>query len=421
MIRDVLIRQKREFEQRLKDRYVERDCPPSALRDSDLVKVVIGPRRAGKSFFAVRQIGHVQGTGYVNFDDEHLDGLTDFDGLLSGVDDLYGRPTHLLLDEIQNVPRWELLVNRLQREGRRLVVTGSNSHLLSSELATHLTGRHQQILLFPFSYREVRRMMGTELTQAEQKSLLNRYVRDGGFPEPWVKDVDRTDYLRTLVNSVLYKDIVKRFHIRAVQGLDDLAHYLFSNVAKEFSYQNLTRTTRCRSVHTAEKYVRHLQEAFLFFTVKRFSFKVREQAASNKKVYCLDTGLAVALGFRPGADEGRLMENLVAIELHKSELMGNAEVFFWRGDQGEEVDFVIRQDKKVAALLQVCRDISDARTLSREVRALVRAGHQLKCRDLLILTEDVEKVEQAEWFGLKGRIRYVPLWKWLSDRAGSAT
>lgn len=418
MIRDVLIRQKREFEQRLSERYIERDCPPGALKDNDLVKVVMGPRRAGKSFFAVRQIGRGAGAGYVNFDDEGLDGFTDFDGLLGVVDDIYGRPTHLLLDEIQNVPRWELLVNRLQREGRRLLVTGSNSHLLGSELATHLTGRHQQILLFPFSFQEALRLQVTALSGAEQRSLLTEFLRDGGFPEPWVKNVDRRDYLRTLVHSVLYKDIVKRFHIRSIQGLDDLARYLFSNVARECSYQNLTRVTRCRSVHTAVKYMRYLEEAFLFFTVRRFSFKVREQDSSNKKAYCVDTGLAVALGFRSSPDDGRLMENLVAIELRKREMRGEVEIFFWRGAENEEVDFVVRQDLKVAALIQVCLDVSDPGTRSREVRALVRAGHELKCRNLVILTEEAETEESAQWFGMKGNIRYVPLWKWLTEPAG---
>ena len=416
MFNDALIQQKREFEQRLSEPYVERHFPAAALRDSDLVKVIIGPRRAGKSFFAARLLGRMGGGGYVNFDDERLAGASDLDGILHTMDDVYGCPDHLLLDEIQNVPRWELWVNRLQRQGRRLLLTGSNSNLLSTELSTHLTGRHQQILLFPFSFPELPRLQGTELTGAEQRSLLDAYLREGGFPEPWVKKYDRAEYLRTLVNSVLYKDIVKRFRIRALQGLEDLAHYLFSNIAKEFSYQTLGRVTRCRSVHTVAKYLRYLEEAFLFFTVRRFSFKAREQTAANKKVYCVDNGMITALGFRSSPDEGRLLENLVAVVLRKRELNQLAQVFFWRGTQNEEVDFVVREGLKVTGLIQVCRDVSDPKTRSREIRALLKAGSELGCRDLLILTPAVEKEESAQWFGIKGDIRYLPMWKWLQEQ-----
>jgi predicted AAA+ superfamily ATPase len=352
----------------------------------------------------------------VNFDDERLAEPGSADALLAAVDEVYGQPQHLLLDEIQNLPRWELLANRLQRQGRRLVVTGSNANLLSSELATHLTGRHQPILVFPFSFAELVRLQGRALTEAERHSLLDRYAGDGGMPEPWVTGVQRTEYLRTLVHSVLYKDIVRRFGVRAVQGLEDLARYLCSNVAKEFSYRTLTQVTRCRSVQTVERYVRHLEEAFLVFTLRRFSFRVREQAAFNKKAYAVDTGVASALGFRPGLDDGRLWENLVAIALRRRELRGGPQVCFWRNVQGEEVDFVVREGLAVTALVQVCRDVADPRTRSREVRALLKAGAELRCRHLLVLNDSEEREEEAQWFGTRGRIRYVPLAKWLETQ-----
>ena len=413
MLRDVMIEQRRDFQRILAERYVQRTCAAVALQDSPLVKVVIGPRRAGKSFFAVHLVQNLGHPGYINFDDERLSGTLNSDDLLAAMDDIYERPKHVLLDEIQNVPQWELLVNRLQRQRRRLVVTGSNSNLLSTELVTHLTGRHQPIVMFPFSLNELTRMSDSAMTEPERRGLLDRYAQEGGMPEPWVAGINRTEYLRTLVQAVLYKDIVRRFRIRAVQGLEDLAYYLFSNVAKEFSYRTLTQVTRCRSVHTAAKYVSHLEEAFLFFTLRRFSFKVAEQVTFNKKVYCVDTGMAVALGFRPGRDEGRLWENIVAISLHKRELRGEAQVFFWRNAQNEEVDFVVREGLKVTSLIQVCRDLSDPKTLNREVRVLLKAGAELQCRDLLVLTSGDEREENAEWFGTKGRIRFVPMLRWL--------
>ncbi len=416
MIRDVLLEQKRELELRLAEPYVEREFPQGSLQDTDLITVIIGPRRAGKSFFATRLVAGIGDYGYVNFDDERLAEVSDFDVILQALDDLYGRPKHLLLDEIQNKARWELMANRLQRQGRRLYLTGSNSNMLSTELATHLTGRHRLILVFPFSFRETLRLEKQELTEIEQQSRLERYMRRGGFPEPWVKNLEQTEYLRTLINSVLYKDIVKRFRIRALQGLEDLAYYLFSNVGKEVSYQTLARVTRCRSVHTVEKYLRYMEEAFLFFTIRRFSLKVREQAAANKKIYCVDNGMATSLGFRFSPDAGRLLENLVAVILRKKEVNNLAQVFFWRNPQNEEVDFVVREGLKVTGLIQVCKDLSDPKTRNREIRALLKASSELKCRNLLVLTESTEGKETAEWFGIRGSIRFLPVYSWLREQ-----
>lgn len=414
MMRDIILLQKREWEQRLAERYIERDAVLRAVGDDDLIRVVVGPRRAGKSFFALHALACMGRCGYVNFDDERLLGLRDYDDLINAVDAVYDRPETLLFDEIQNLDRWEIFLNRLQRQGRRLLVTGSNSNLLSSELATHLTGRHLLIPLLPFSYAETLRLTEGELTASEQKMRLESYAQDGGFPEPLLKPLDRNDYLRTLAHAVLYKDIVKRHRVRAVQGLEDLCRYLFSNVAKEYSFQSLARVTRCRSVNTAEKYVRHLEEAFLFFSVRRFSFKIREQAAYNKKIYCVDNGLALAMGSRSSADQGRLYENLVAIALWKHCLKHEVEVFFWKNAQNEEVDFVVKRGRRIEALIQVCQQLDDTRTQDREIRALLKAGEELKCDNLLVLTEDDEKVETKEWYQLRGRIRFVPLWKWLA-------
>lgn len=415
VLNDVLLTQRREWEQRLSERYVVRVNTRIGVSD-DLVQVIIGPRRAGKSFFALHALRSEKSCAYVNFDDERLVNLENYDDLVNGLDMVYDRPRTIILDEVQNLPRWELFVNRLQRQGRRLVVTGSNSNLLSSELATHLTGRHRLIVVLPFSYPERLQLSAHALTESEKQAQLAVYVGEGGFPEPSLKPIDRGEYLRTLLQAVLYKDIVKRRRIRAVQGLEDLAHYLFSNVAKEFSFQTLTKVSRCKSVNTAEKYLRYLEETFLFFTVKRFSFKVREQAAYGKKVYCSDNGLAVAGGFRFSADTGRLYENLVAIALWRAVLCGQSELFYWKSARHEEVDFVVKKGLRIEFLMQVCLCVDDVKTYEREVRALIKAGEELRCRKLLLLTENQESTEQAEWFGMKADIQCIPLWKWLEGQ-----
>jgi len=316
---------------------------------------------------------------------------------------------------VQNLPKWELFVNRLQRQGCRLTITGSNAHLLSSELATHLTGRHVQIVLFPFSFSEYIRSLGQDMTEPETAEALRRYAEMGGYPEPLVKEVNRREYLTTLLRSILYKDIVVRHRIRSVQGLEDLATYLMSNVAQEYSHNTLTKVTRCRSVHTVEKYLRCLEEAFLFFSLRRFSFKVREQVRSNRKIYCTDNGLVTSASFRFSSDLGKLYENVVAITLRKQELDGKLESYFWKGPKQEEVDFVIKEGLCVTQLIQVCLNVHEPKTKDREIRALLKASAELKCKDLLVITEAAEHEEDASWFGLRGKVRFVPLWKWLLE------
>src|SRR3990167_44293 len=203
MVRDVLLVQKRELEDRLREGYVERAAKAGAFK-SPLIHVVLGPRRAGKSFFAMHGLKKMGGFGYVNFEDERLAEIRDYDEVVAAVDALYGKPKRLLLDEIQNLPKWELFVNRLQRQGYRLVVTGSNAHLLSSELATHLTGRHMPVVLFPFSFSEYLRTIPGEMTGREKAEAFRLYAEEGGYPEPIIKKEDRRGKLSPLFKAHLY-------------------------------------------------------------------------------------------------------------------------------------------------------------------------------------------------------------------------
>jgi len=413
MLKDILIFQKREIERRLDELYVERDFDFSRARH-DLIKVILGPRRAGKSFFAMRLVRELGAFGYVNFDDERLTNLEDFDALIAALDSVYDSPRHLLLDEVQNLPRWELLVNRLQRQGYDLTVTGSNAHLLSSELATHLTGRHLPIVMFPFSFNECLRARGKELTDNERAEAFRSYAEEGGYPEPLLKNAPRREYLTTMLHSILYKDIVVRRRIRAPQGLEDLTSYLMSNVAQRYSLNSLAKVTRLKSVRTVEKYLSHLEEAFLFFSVRRFSFKVRRQALAGRKIYCIDNGLVTSKSFRRAADTGKLYENTVAIALRKKEMEGALQFFYWQGAQQEEVDFVIKQGDRIASLIQVSVNLDNPHTKSREIRGLLKASEELGCDNLVILTDSEEGEEKAEWFGLRGTVRLLPVWKWLA-------
>jgi len=260
-IQDILILQKREIQSRMKEKYVERKT--NIKLDNDLIKVIIGPRRAGKSFFAIHTLNNLNNFGYINFDDEKLTDIKDYNEIISSINEVYNKPKYILLDEIQNLPKWELFVNRLQRQGFKLIITGSNSNLLSRELSTHLTGRHSLVTIFPFSFNEYLELEEKELTSLETKEKLSQYLIHGGFPEPLIKNVDLKEYLSTLFNSVIYKDIVKRYNIRNIKEIEDLSYYLISNIASEYSFNSLSKVSKVKSSHTTRKYLKYLEESFI--------------------------------------------------------------------------------------------------------------------------------------------------------------
>jgi len=415
MIKDILLMQKRELEKRLAEWYIEREIDYKKF-DNDLIKVIIGPRRAGKSFICFHILNRSGNFGYANFDDEKLVETENYDEIINAIDSIYDKPKNILFDEIQNLPKWELFVNRIQRQGYNLIITGSNSKLLSRELATHLTGRHMPINIFPFSFAEFLQLDNKELTESETKSKLSDYVTKGGYPEPCIKKIDYKDYLSVLYDSIIFKDIVKKYNIRFISGIEDLAIYLISNTTKEFSYNTLTKVTRCKSVHTVEKYLNYLEESFVLFKLDRFSYKIREQISSNKKIYCIDNGFihSKAFGFSP--DIGKLYENVVAVDLKKMEIDGKLKMYFWKNSQQEEVDFVVKHGAKITQLIQVCYDIKNTKTKEREKRVLLKASKELGCDILLVINGDCESEEEIEWYGEKRKIKFIPLWKWLLRR-----
>ncbi|MBM4338762.1 MAG: ATP-binding protein [Deltaproteobacteria bacterium] len=413
-MKEIVLSQKFERDELLEGRYVQREGLKTATEslESSLIKVIIGPRRAGKSVFSIQMLKG-QNFAYLNFDDERLASISDYDELLKAIRQVYGETKVVLFDEIQNLPHWELFVNRLHRRGFNIIITGSNAYLLSRELSTHLTGRYVQFRIFPFSFLEFLRAKEFAIDEAlelkEKQGLLlshlDDYLDKGGYPEIVVKGLSVRNYLTTLFESVLFKDIVKRYSVRYSKMLSDLAHYLVTNHSNEFSYTKLKNILAFRSVHTVENYTKYLNEAFLLFFVDRFSFKLKEQMRSPKKVYGYDTGVINAIKFKTGRDIGRLMENLVAVELMRREV----DSYYYKSVNGKEVDFVIKQRQKVTQLIQVCYDVDHYATKKRELASLTKAGKDLGCDQLTILTWDYQGEEKHA----DTRVNYLPLWRWL--------
>lgn len=414
MVRDIITNQKKELELKSHQKYISR-IADNIESGSDLIKVIIGPRRAGKSFFGMHQLMKGQHFGFVNFDDERLIKNENFDKILEAVMAVYGQPEVLLFDEIQNVPNWELIVNRLQRQNFRLVITGSNSNLLSSELATHLTGRHKPIYISTFSFVEYLSAYGDHLTIDHKKEKFNDFLLNGGYPEPLMKSLNYPDYLQVLFDSILFKDIVKRYKIRQAEMLEDLSVWLISNITAEFSMTSLSKQVDISSVHTIKRYLSYLEESFIFFTVPGFSYKTGKVLSSTRKVYCHDNGFYRAKALYHSDDWGKLLENLIAGHLMKELLHSGDKLFYWKGKSGEEVDFVVKRGKLVTHLIQVCHDARNSKTRKREIRGLLNASKYFNAGELLIITSDEETIEKHSWYGIEKEIRFVPAWKWILE------
>ena len=184
------------------------------------------------------------------------------------------------------------------------------------------------------------------------------------------------------------------------------------------SYNKLKNIFGIKSVHTVKNYLGFLEKAYIAFKVDKYSNKLKQQVLTGKKVYCIDTGLANALGFRIDEEKGRLLENVIAIELLRRKSYWNihTEIYFWQDYKQHEVDFVVKEGGSIKQLIQVSYRIEDSDTKEREIRSLLAASKELRCNDLLIITYDFEGEEEKD--GKK--IIFMPAWKWLLLASGSS-
>ncbi|MBO4334139.1 MAG: ATP-binding protein [Paludibacteraceae bacterium] len=362
--------------------------------DSPLAQIVIGVRRSGKSTLC-HKVLQERGVkyAYVNLDDDRLASLQteDLNTVLSCVYQLYGTDVpYLFLDEIQDVDGWYLFVNRLLRTNMHIFITGSNAKLLSGELSTHLTGRYNEIRLFPFSfseycsYHKVNTVGITTKAVAERKTAFLNYVNDGGFPE--MQNLrNKRGYVESLIEAVLQKDIQKRFKIRNIEALRKIAHHLINNSCHEVNYDELCKVFNL-SDKTVQKYVSYLQQAFIVQTLAKHSYKSMERIR-GAKAYIVDPGLQ---GNREnslaGENFGWRLENVVYLELLRRCSNDFLDIYYYKpGPKDKEVDFVVCDKGRTTELIQVAYDIDVPKTFKRETSALVAASAALHCDSLVLL------------------------------------
>ena len=423
-LKDIVSSQKLQKEQLFALSYVGRTKEPFGKKwlDSNLIKVVLGPRRAGKSVFSLVLLKD-RPFMYFNFDDEVLSGMggIDTDELMKELHAAYGQIKTVLFDEIQNLPAWELFVNRLHRSGYNMVLTGSNAHLLSKELATHLTGRHMPIEILPFDFNEFLRAKKFNVDaeystlperRGELLNLMENYLLNGGFPEVAVNNVDPKDYLDVLLDSLLFKDVVKRHRVKFSTQIDNLAAHLINNFANLYTVRKLLDALNLKSATTVEKYIDYLEEAYLIFSLLRYSPKSLQRIKSPRKVYAVDNGFVSAKAIQHSPDKGKLMENLVFTELVKRGVKPNRELFYYKTRNDREVDFVVKKGIEVVELIQVCYESINSEVEQRETKALVEASNELKVKKLTVLTWDEKREVEKDNL----TIQFKPLWEWLLEK-----
>lgn len=350
--------------------------------NSRLVKVVQGIRRCGKSSLCL-EVLKGQRVAYVNFDDERLLGLTakDLQTVFLALQDISPQATVFFFDEVQNVSGWELFVNRLQRNGVNVFLTGSNGKLLGKDLASHLTGRQISVVLHPFSFSEFKRFKDSlGVRYASEQACFEDYFRLGGFPEV-IRGEDQRLYLQELFDKIISRDIIQRFRLREVKLIKELGLYLIQNSSQKASLKSLMGKFRFKSINTVRKYIEYLKDVFLISELRGFSFKLAERSTSRPKFYACDLGMMAALWSKPTVDVGARLETLV---FHHFQQQGS-EIYYF-ADAKHEVDFGVVEDRKVARLVQACASMEKESTRSREISALIAFGKKYDCRDLQIVT-----------------------------------
>jgi hypothetical protein len=413
-MKTIILNQRKERDELLSRPYLTRRNSHEAdtLLSSHLIKLITGPRRVGKSTQALLMLRN-KNFAYLNFDSQPLLDAWDANLVMRMLDDVYPGYEYILLDEVQNLDAWDLWVSELYRLGKNLVITGSNAKMLSSEMATVLTGKYLQVEMLPFSLEEFFDWNKIDLKalkpeqQTDASVLTDDYMRNGGYPEVVASRQLTRSYLDTLFDSIVWKDVAKRHNVRNITDLNNLAMYLVSNFCNPVTANDLTEELGFSSVNTTKKFMDYLYEPYLFYFLPRYNNKLKLMKKAPRKVYVVDNGFVAAKAFAPSENLGRLLENQVFIELIRRGYDTDKTMFYYRSRNDKEVDFVLRKGPHIESLVQVCYDMSSPKTEKREVDSLVECAGELKCDNLVIVTNNDERTLEKDGY----KIDVIPISK----------
>ncbi len=412
----VLFAQQKQFEEEKPT--IQREITERALGfiKLNLPLIITGVRRCGKSYLLkiiknelkLREKDYL----YINFNDDRLTTFEpeDFQKIIDFLhEQRYNEKCFLFIDEIQEADRWEKWIDRI-KEDYYIVITGSNSKLLSSEISTILTGRSLSLWLTPLSFREflAARAISMENWKVDSKrqslarAEFRNYLEQGGFPRRVLTGQDII--LKELYEQILYRDIADRFGKNLTKVIKEISIYLLSNPSSLVSVRQVSAMTDVKNLGTVKSILDVFESAFLFFFINKFDTSVKKQIQNPRKVYCIDTGFSTALGFRMSEDKGKLLENAIAIELKRQ----GKDIFYY--SDKNECDFVIRRGGSIVEAIQVCYTITKE-SKEREINGLLEAMERFKIKEGNILTYDHEEKIKIKM----KRIRFTPVWKWLLD------
>jgi len=362
--------------------------------------VITGIRRCGKSTLQRQIMKNIPKACFFRFEDPRAENfeLGDFEKLDEVLKEEYGDGGYYFFDEIQNVDKWELFIRKLLENKKHVLITGSNASLLSKELGTRLTGRHLDYALLPFSFEEFLRFSGKKAGV----DTFEEYFHHGGFPEYLA--TKRVDVLQELFEDIIERDIVVRHGLRSSKVIKEMAHFLLANTGKEFSYNNLAKMFSMGSANSAIDYVSYLEDSYLLFTLPKFDYSFKKQVINPKKAYSIDNGLSRSNSVSFTADKGRMLENLVLIELRRRKY----DVYYFR--EKNECDFVIREDRAITSAIQVCYEVNDENK-DREMDGLIEALEKFNLKKGLVLTYNQEDEINIE----NKKIILKPVWRWMME------
>jgi predicted AAA+ superfamily ATPase len=405
-ISQIILEQMKIFEREI--RIIPREIPDNIINSRKII-VITGARRSGKSTLLRQLSQHYPQFNYINFEDERFIDFSyhDFNTLLEVFLGLHPKSTTFFFDEIQEIKGWEKFVRRLFTEGYKLYVTGSNATLLSSEIATSITGRNLKIELFPFSFKEYLSYYDTTIKKiftTKEKVMISKqfvdYIQFGGFPE--IVQSKDFEELNQIYQDIIIKDLLVRRKIRDSKDFRELSLFLLSNISKKISYNNLKELLEFSNTSKVKNYVDFLCEAYIFFTVNKYDVSLKKQMVNKKKVYAIDTGVVNAVSFQFSDNKGRLLENAVFLELKRR----HKELYYF--EDKNECDFVIKSGRTITQAIQVTDSLSDPQTRNREIEGLLSAMEFFELKKGIIITSDTEEQLTKE----NKQITVIPFWKW---------
>ena len=395
---------------------IARDIELAKYISSSLVVVISGIRRCGKSslLYLIKEKMKLKEGDYLyfNFDDERItNDISILDQLYNIHLELYDREPVLFFDEIQNISGWEKFINRMFEKNIKVFVTGSNAKLLSSEISTSLTGRNKVIELSPFSFREFlvlsENKYDLKKINSTSKNKIKKdfefYFKKGGFP--LVDKEDDLELINSYFQDILYRDIIARFKLTQIEEIKQIGIYFMSNIGKLFSYSTLKNISGVKSSSSIKAYLDYYSQTYLFFYLKKFDFSIKKQILNPKKVYVIDQAFATRIGFNFSENKGRILENIVFLELKRR----SKEVYYHQGKN--ECDFIIKDALEINEAIQVCYFINPNNE-KREIQGLLEAMKKYDLKKGLILTYEQEYSFETE----SSSINVIPVWKWLLEK-----